>query len=165
MKKAVCSVLFVLSLVSVLVLSGCGDNGNGMLSSIEIDGNKIECNMDMAEVLEAFSDYEYEYSETISCAYNGLDKIYDFVDNGFIVYTYPDGDKDYVLEVAVSSDKISQQDGKVKVGMSGDDVKALYGEDFAQQGDTMTYAVKDEQTMYFLLEDGVVTEYAISVAE
>ena len=164
MKKAISLLLAVCAVMLTVLLSGCGENGK-MLSYIEIDGKKISCRMDITEDLSSFSEYEYEYSETISCAYNVLDKIYDFADKGFIVYTYPDGDKDYVLEVAVSSDKISQQDGKVKVGMSGDEVKALYGEDFSQQGETMTYTVKDEQTMYFLLVDGVVAEYAISVAE
>jgi len=163
MKKAVSS-LVALALVLCFSLCSCGSD-NKMLSAVEIDGKKISCNMDMAEVLSAFSEYEYEYSETISCAYNGLDKIYDFTDRGFIVYTYPDGDKDYVLEVAISGQDIAQKEGKVKVGMSKEDVESLFGSEYEQLGETISYTVKDKQTMYFLLDEGTVIEYAISVAE
>ena len=162
--KKVATLLVAMMLILCFSLCSCGED-NKMLSSIEIDGKKISCNMDMAEVLDAFSDYEYEYSETISCAYNGLDKIYDFVDKGFIVYTYPDGDKDYVLEVAVSGDGIAQKDGKIKVGMTKADVEALFGTEYEELGETISYTVKDKQTMYFLLDEGTVIEYAISVAE
>ena len=164
MKKLFLSAVLALSMCMVFVLSGCS-GGDSKLTSIDIDGTKITCHMDMAEVLSAFSEYEYEYSESISCAYNGLDKIYDYKDKGFTVYTYPDGDKDYVLEVVVYSEEISQEGGKVKVGMSQEDLESLYGTDYSKDGDALSYEVKDEQSMYFLVVDGEVLEYAISVAE
>ena len=164
MKKLVLSAVLALSICMVFMLSGCGSS-DSKLTSIDIDGTKISCRMDMAEVLSAFSEYEYEYSESISCAYNGLDKIYDFTDKGFTVYTYPDGDKDYVLEVVVYSEDISQADGKVKVGMSKEDLESMYGTDYSKDGEAISFAVKDEQSMYFLLDEGKVIEYAISVAE
>ena len=164
MKKLVLSMFLALSILSVLLLSGC-NSSDSKLTSIEIDGETITCRMDMAEVLSAFSEYDYEYSESISCAYNGLDKIYDFTDKGFTVYTYPDGDKDYVLEVVVYSEEISQVDGKIKVGMSKEDLESMYGTDYSKDGDALSFEVKDEQSMYFLLDEGKVIEYAISVAE
>ncbi len=164
MKKLVLSVFLALSILSVLLLSGC-NGGDSKLTSIDIEGTTLTCRMDMAEVLSAFSEYDYEYSESISCAYNGLDKIYDFTDKGFTVYTYPDGDKDYVLEVVVYSEEISQVDGKIKVGMSKEDLESMYGTDYSKDGDALSFEVKDEQSMYFLLDEGKVIEYAISVAE
>ena len=164
MKKLVLSAFLALSVCVVLLLSGC-NGADAKLTSIDIDRTKITCRMDMADVLSAFSAYEYEYSESISCAYNGLDKIYDFKDKGFTVYTYPDGDKDYVLEVVVYSEEISQMDGKIKVGMSKEDLESMYGTDYSKDGDAISYTVKDEQSMYFLLDEGEVIEYAISVAE
>ena len=164
MKKSISISLAIISLISLLFFSACSDKTD-MLKSLEIDGHKIECRMDMSEVLDMFKDMEYEYSESISCAYNGLDKIYDFSDSGFVVYTYPDGDKDYVLEVSVSSEDIKQQNGKVFVGMLKDEIIALYGESYTEDGDVLTYKVKDEQTMYFLIDADKVVEYSISVAE
>ncbi len=164
MKKAVLSFI-VLSLVCAVLMSGCGQKDSGKLSSVKIHNAEIACGVDMDKVLDAFSDLEYEYSESISCAYNGMDKIYDYADEGFIIYTYPVGDKDFVLEVAISSEQITQKDGKVYVGMSKDEVIALFGSDYKEEGETITYTVKDKQTMYFLLSDGIVVEYAISVAE
>ncbi len=164
MKKLVLSAVLAVSMCAVLLLSGC-NSSDSKLTSIDIDGTTIACRMDMAEVLSAFSEYDCEYSESISCAYNGLDKIYDFTDKGFTVYTYPDGDKDYVLEVVVYSEEISQLGGKIKVGMSIEDLESMYGTDYSKDGDAISYTIKDEQSMYFLLDDGKVIEYAISVAE
>ena len=164
MKKLIQSVIFLILTVVIFAFSSCAQ-GVKKLSFVEVNGQKISCRMDMAEVLDAFKDEDYEYSESISCAYNGLDKIYDFTNLGFVVYTYPDGDKDFVLEVSVYSDEISQQGDKVKVSMSLEDLEALYGKDYTKEGDALTYTVKDEQTMSFLVVDGKVEEYTISVAE
>lgn len=165
MKKAISLAVAILSIMGIIMLSGCGKNDSGKLSSVKIYDAEIACHVDMDKVLDAFSDLEYEYSESISCAYNGMDKIYDFSDDGFIIYTYPVEDKDFVLEVAISSEKITQRDGKVYVGMSKDDVIALFGSDYSVEGDTITYSVSEDQSMYFLLSDDVVIEYAISVAQ
>ncbi len=164
MKKTLSCLLSFVLVLSVMLFSSCGEKSN-LMTSVEIMGSKIECRMDMQKVLDSFKDLEYEYSESISCAYNGLDKIYDYSDNGFIVYTYPDGDKDYVLEVVVTDEGIKQLDDKVYVGMSKDELIALFGSEYTEDGDVLTYVVKDEQTMYFLMDDDKVIEYAISVAE
>ena len=165
MKKSAIAVAVLMIFTSVFMLSSCGGNKVEKLSSLSIEGQKIECHMDMKGVIEGFKEFEYEYSESISCAYNGLDKIYDYSDKGFCIYTYPDKDQDYILEIVVSSPEIKQLDGKVYVGMTMDDVVALFGEDYTKEGDIISYIVKDEQTMYFLVEDGAVIEYAISVSE
>lgn len=164
MKKLVSLSLAVILLFCLLVFNSCSGEQN-TLKALEINGKTVECNMDMQKVLDNFKDLEYEYSESISCAYNGMDKIYDFADAGFIVYTYPDGDKDYVLEVAVSSENIKQLDDKVFVGMSLSELESLFGTDYKKEGDTVTYAVEGKQTMYYLLDGDSVIEYAISVAE
>lgn len=164
MKRKLLCFLLILSLVFVMSLTSC-EKEPVTLNAIEISGNKIECNMDMQDVLTMLSDKEYEYSESISCAYNGLDKVYDFVDDGFVIYTYPDGEKDYVLEVTVSSEAIKQNNGVVYNGMTKQDVIGLFGEDYTVEGDTITYVVADKQTMYYLLDGDKVIEYAISVAE
>ncbi len=165
MKKFLSILLTVCVILASLMFSACGESESGKLRALKINNAEIACHVDMDKVLSAFSDLKYEYSESISCAYNGMDKIYDFAEAGFIIYTYPVEDKDFVLEVAVSSENITQRDGKVKVGMTKDEVIALFGSDYTTEGDTITYNVKDEQNMYFLLDGDSVIEYAISVAE
>lgn len=163
MKKTLSIALVIVSLLATLCFSSCGKNNK--LQTIKVGDVELACGVEMSKVLDAFSDFEYEYSESISCAYNGLDKIYDYTTEGFCIYTYPVENKDFVLEVIVTSEKIKQADGKVYIGMSKDDVIAIYGDDFTQDGDCMTYVVKDEQTMYFMLFDGIVIEYGISIAQ
>ncbi len=164
MKNKILCILLVFSMLCAICLSSCTAKKTA-LQSIEISGNKIECNMDMQDVLKMFPDLKYEYFESISCEYNGLDKIYDFADAGFIVYTYPLEDKDYVLEVTVSSEDIKQNDNTIYNGMSKQQLIDLFGEDYTVEGDTITYNVDEKQTMYYLLEGDKVIEYAISVAE
>lgn len=164
MKKTLSIALIIVSLVATFCLTSCSSSSK-KLQTVKIGNVELACGVEMSKVLDAFSDYEYEYSESISCAYNGLDKIYDYTDAGFCIYTYPVEDKDFVLEVIVTSEEIKQADGKVYVGMSKDEVVALYGEDFTQDGDCITYVVKDEQTMYFMLYEGKVIEYGISIAQ
>ncbi len=164
MKKIISLSVMLISLFCLFTLTSCGQDAK-TLKSIEVNGKTIACDMDMKKVLLDFSDLEYEYSESISCAYNGMDKIYDFADAGFVVYTYPDGDKDFVLEVAVSSEGIKQLKDKVYVGMPLSELESLFGTDYQKEGDTVTYKVEGKQTMYYLLDDDKVIEYAISVAE
>ena len=164
MKKTLSIALVIVSLMMVFCLASCSGVG-GKLQTIKIGNAELACGVEMSKVLDAFSDYESEYSESISCAYNGLDKIYDYADEGFCIYTYPVEDKDFILEIVVTSEDIKQADGKVYVGMSKDEVIALYGEDFTQDGDCITYVVKDEQTAYFMLYEDKVIEYGISIAQ
>lgn len=162
-KKFLGSVLCV-CLLTAVVFTGCGAK-NDRPESLNICDNKIECGMDMQDILKSFEGHKFEYSESISCAYSGMDKIYDYTDDGFMISTYPEGEKDYVLEVAVYSDKISQLDGKVKVGESKENIVELFGEHFENDGDIINYKVNDKQSMYFLITDGKVVEYGISIAE
>ena len=164
MKKRFLYFLLIFSILCVMSFSSCTTKKT-TLQAIEISGNKIECNMDMQEVLKMFPDLKYEYFESISCEYNGLDKIYDFTDAGFIVYTYPSEGKDYVLEVTVSSEDIKQNNNTVYNGMTKQQLIDLFGEEYTVEGDTITYVVADKQTMYYLLDGDKVIEYAISVAE
>lgn len=164
MKKVISLFLVVFAVAIVCFSSGCSGKKFG-LRELEINGKTVKCDMNMSDVLSNFSELEYEYSESISCAYNGMDKIYDFSDNGFIISTYPDGDKDYVLEISVTSKDIKQNDGKVYVGMSKEDLINGFGSGYVEDGDIVTYSITDKQTMFFIFTDGVLEEYGISVAE
>lgn len=162
MKKLSLICVLIATILSVFCLSSCGEKSN---NSLEINGKEIACHMNMQKVLSSFSDIEYDYSESISCAYNGLDKTYDFADAGFTVYTYPDGDEDFVLEVVVYSENIKQQDGKVFVGMSKDKLVKIYGDKYVTEGDNLVYDMGDGQTKSFLFDGEAVIEYAISAAQ
>ncbi len=162
MKKLSLICVLIATILSVFCLSSCGEKSS---NSLEINGKEIACHMNMEKVLSNYSDLEYDYSESISCAYNGLDKTYDFADAGFTVYTYPDGDEDFVLEVVVYSEDIKQQNDTVYVGMSMDDVISIFGEEYEREGDNIVYDMGDGQTKSFLFDGDGLIEYAISAAE
>lgn len=150
-------------ILAVLVLfSSCT---NKVSASFDVKGTEIKCGMEMSKLLDEFKDLKYDYSESISCEYNGLDKVYDFSDSGFVIYTYPENDKDYVLEIAVTSKDITQKDGKLKIGMSKADIEALYGTDYENEGELMVYSLNDGLTLNFLVIDNVLEEYSLSAAQ
>lgn len=161
MKKLASILLLITTVLSVFCFSSCGEQKN----SITVNGKKIECHMNMKDVLSNYSDLEYDYSDSISCAYNGLDKTYDFADAGFTVYTYPDGDEDFVLEVVVYSENIKQQNDSVYVGMTKDELVKIYGSEYETEGDNLVYSLGEEQTMSFLFDGDKVIEYALSAAQ
>ena len=71
----------------------------------------------------------YDYSEGLSCAYDGMDKTYDYATASFYTNPLPEGD--LVSEIYTNSSDVSTSKG-VRVGMSREDIVAVYGdgEDF-----------------------------------
>ena len=122
-------------------------------------GTTVQVNTDVSAVLAAFGD-EYTYYESNSCAYQGLDKIYTYP--LFVIYTYPDGDRDMISSVEIKADVISTEEG-IRIGASRDDVTAAYGNDFQDAGNVIKYT-KGESVLSFVFENdevsGIVYDYA-----
>ncbi len=116
-----------------------------------VKGVTFGMNENVAPVLEALGDYE-NYSETTSCAFKGLDKIYSY--GGFDLYTYPQGDQDFVNSVYIVDDSVSTPEG-IRIGSSQEEMLAAYGEDYEEEYGVYTYT-KDKSTLSFIVTDGVV---------
>ena len=82
-------VLVCALMLTMLVACGGGDKEN--IYSLTIEGVVMQGNQPVKPYLDKLGS-DYQYSESISCAYDGMDKIYAYED--FSLYTYPDGDKD-----------------------------------------------------------------------
>lgn len=92
-----------------------------------------------------------------SCYYDGDDKIFHYGDMD--VYTYPTDGKDYVLEVDILTDGASTAGG-LKVGMSLDDAKAIYGEG-TDSGSMYKWTAGDVY-MYVTHSGGTITSIGIA---
>lgn len=90
--------------------------------------------------------------ESKSCAFEGLDKEYSYP--GFVLKTYPDGDKDFVASVTLFDDTVETKEG-IAIGASKEDVIAAYGK--CTESDTVCEYKKGNVKLLFILTDGVVS--------
>ena len=95
MKKTICLLLTALLLCALL-----GSCGKKTISEVDltltVGGTAVRPDTSVSALLDAFGT-DYTYSEAVSCVYTGMDKTYAYSDR--ILYTYPDGDADRLLEL------------------------------------------------------------------
>lgn len=162
-------IFFILLSLAVLVsLAACGDpaanasgsgndpagsaqpSGTGVFSFVT-NGTEITIDENMADVLAALGEPQ-SYFEAASCAFEGLDKTYTYA--GFIVTTYPDGDRDFVNSIRLTDDSTTTREG-IYIGCTADQVRAAYGESNDGPIGSLSYT-KGDTVLNFILSDGVV---------
>ena len=99
-------------------------------------GTKIALHAPAADVVAALGEPK-TYSESTSCAFEGLDKSYGY--GSFYLETYPIGDKDYVYGWYFVDDMVENDEG-ICIGSSLEDVKQAYGEE--NFNGTNTFVIK-----------------------
>lgn len=133
--------------------AGTADSKQGTAGfTVNYKGTEIVINTDAKPVIEALGN-GYEYFESESCAYQGLDKTYDY--KIFKLYTYPDGDKDLISSVEFTSDVMATKEG-VKIGTPEAEVDSVYGSDYKTNGMARIYNSGD-CNLSIVIKDGAVT--------
>lgn len=164
MKKIVPLLLAVLILLSC---AACGAEKAGSFSAgdicLTVNGKTVTVDLSVSELLAALGD-GYEYAEAVSCVYEGMDKTYTYPDA--VVYTYPDGDTERLMELSCSGGDVKTSRG-ITIGSSRADVIAAYGEPTSEFGITMSYELAADGDMlpaslYFLIRSDTVQEIAIT---
>lgn len=130
--------------------SGTNSASNGY--SFTYNGTVIALNADMADVKAAIGE-PVDYFESDSCAFQGKDKTYTY--SSFVIKTYPDGDKDYVLSITLKDDTVATPEG-ISIGSDRQAVIDAYGEG-EDTGSSLIYT-KDSTTLTFLLDGNKVTQ-------
>ncbi len=164
MKKTICLLLTALLLCALL-----GSCGKKTISEVDltltVGGTVVRPDTSVSALLDAFGT-DYTYSEAVSCVYTGMDKTYAYSDR--ILYTYPDGDADRLLELYCTADVQTAQG--VGIGASRKDVEAAYGTEYTQAGNTMTYALAAQDSLtipaslYFELDGDTVCAIGLTSA-
>lgn len=132
--------------------------------ALEIGGEIFYCGEDVTPILEKLGD-DYEYSEAMSCAYDGMDKIFSYAD--YDIYTYPDGEIDRVSEISVYTDDAATPKG-LRVGDTVERIEELYGTDYVERGITLVYEIPTKiegaqsASLFMVVEDGVVESISIT---
>lgn len=122
------------------------------------NGIEIALHANAAPIIEALGEPK-SYTESASCAFEGLDKTYYY--GSFYVDTYPVGEEDFVFGVWFADDSVATQEG-VYIGASKAEVEAAYGEENFN-GSNAYIVTKGDCTLTIILEDDVVTSVQYSV--
>lgn len=102
-----------------------------------VNGQSFALMTDVTPLLKALGD-DYEYSEAISCVYEGYDKTYTYGGGDIYIYTNPIEGVDVINEIIVYSDQYPTAKG-IAVGASLEDVVAAYGGDYINNNGVVTY--------------------------
>jgi hypothetical protein len=145
----------ILALAAAMIIcAGCGEKAAFAEEDLclDIGGTKYFLHTDVAEVIDDLG-AEYEYSEAISCDYEGLDKsfLYDVAE----FYTYPRETADMLMEIYTEDSQVETSKG-LRVGAAKSDVFEQYGDDCEDTGYQLVYAL-DKGSLCFDLENDAVT--------
>lgn len=174
MKKVI---LFLLCLCMALALIACGNDPQdgttpsdttatkptGSVQEKEslyfvYQGTKIALYAPAEPIITALGEPK-NYTESPSCAFQGMDKTYFY--GSFYMDTYPMDGKDYVYGWWFADDSVTTQEG-IYIGAAQAEVEKAYGAD-SFNGDNAYIVTENEGTLTVIVENGVVTsiQYAI----
>lgn len=171
MKQRIISIL--LSLAALVSLAACGgspagkdsNSGGGSAGSagssapakgadafsFAANGTEVTVNENMAGVLAALGEPQ-SYFEAESCAFEGMDKTYTYA--GFVITTYPDGERDFINSIRLTDDSAATQEG-LYIGCTANQVREVYGDAEDSQIGALSYTNGDTM-LNFILEGDVV---------
>ena len=164
--------IIVTVLCMLLSLAACGGNnaaGNGSNETtgqqnnepgfkFTYKGTEITMHAPAEPILAALGE-PVKYTESASCAFDGLDKNYYY--GSFYLDTYPKDGKDYVYGWWFADDSVSTEEG-IYIGSTQADVEKAYGTD-CYNGTNAFVVKRGGGTLTVILENGAVTsiQYAI----
>lgn len=145
----------LLALVLLLSCTGCAapqPEAEDEIFSFCYQNIRITPGEEAAPILAALGEPK-GYTESASCAFDGLDKTYDY--GSFCLTTYPLDGKDYVYLIWLVDDSVSTEDG-IRLGDSQAEVEALCGGDCFQGGSAYIRTLGNSRCR-ILLTDGQVS--------
>lgn len=114
-------------------------------------GTKIAISDEAAPIISAIGE-PLNYFEAPSCAFEGIDKTYTYVD--VVIITYPDGSTDRISTIRLTADTVSTAEG-IAIGSTLDDIVAAYGDGYVQDVNSYTYTDGGTKLMFVLENDAV----------
>lgn len=116
------------------------------------NGIRIAVNSNAEPILEALGEPR-SYTEEASCAFDGLDKTYDY--GSFYLSTYPLNGRDYVYTIWFADDTAATDEG-IRIGTHQSQVEEAYGKD-SFNGTNRYVLTSGQSRLIVLVEDGFVS--------
>ncbi len=164
MKKIFKKLLLIpLTLMTVLALTACGEeapeeNNNVATDTTEsfsftYNNTKLVPGEEAQAAIKAIGE-TYEYFESPSCAYVGMDRCYTFPD--FTVYTYEDAEGvEHILQIVLTTDIVSTEEG-ISIGDTSDKVLSVYSTDHLDSNGSYAFS-KGKTNLCFITKGTEVT--------
>ncbi len=150
--KCTAAVLLLAVLLSMLLSCRQDENGQKESYSIRYNGVLLKPDMDMATVLEELRE-EYRYSESPSCAFEGMDKAYEYPH--IRIETYPKDGKDLISGIYLTDDKLSYEG--VTIGTPVGEMEKKLGEPTENVGGQQySYTAGDGSQLKCIVREGAV---------
>lgn len=126
----------------LLLTSGCSQGTSSFDFTekdfyLNIDGKEYRCDDNIQTVIANLGS-GYSYSDALSCAYDGLDKIYSYELAEFYTNPLPEGD--LVSEIYTENPEVTTSKG-ISVGATKEEILAVHGEDCEDMGNLIIYRV------------------------
>jgi hypothetical protein len=125
--------------------------------AVDAGGVALRPRADAGKAVAALGD-GFDFSETISCDHEGMDKLYAYAD--LEIYTYPEGNTDCISEIILVSSQYKTARG-VAVGDSLAAVTAAYGDAYEQVGVAVVY--RSGSALSFYLSGDTVASISVSI--
>ncbi|MCR5809137.1 MAG: hypothetical protein K6G56_06200 [Clostridiales bacterium] len=129
--------------------------------AVVINGVTYPIHSDVKDILAALGD-GYEYSETISCTRNGMEKTYEY--DGIRIDTLPEMDGSDIIGLIVLTGEGFVTPRNIGVGSTREEVIAAYGDNFFDDGYVLTYTKSNdpeniaEKRIQIIFENDVIVE-------
>ncbi len=131
--------------------AGAPSAAEGSKYTFAVNGCKLPMNAEFGPFREYLGEPD-SYFEAESCAFDGLDKTFDYP--GFELVTYPVDGVDYISNIYFLDSTVATPEG-ITIGSTLEDMIAAYGEDPTEDLGLYQYTDGDTQ-LSFLVEDGEV---------
>jgi len=118
----------------------------------KIDDFIVELDSDISYVIAGAGE-PIGVLELPSCAFEGMDRVFRYP--GADLYTYPNGDNDFVYNIAFFDDSVHTAEGGIRLGASLQAVKDVYGEDYTFDSDMYTFT-RGLTVLEFLTQNDIV---------
>ncbi len=159
-------IVLVLIFTLAAALFACGGSTKLTASdlALQIGGFTATPETTMDDVRAALGEAD-EYAEAVSCVYTGMDKTFTY--DNMIVYTYPDGETDRLMEIYCDGGDAVTAKG-ITFGASVEEIEAAYGSGYTKSGTLLTYELPvsaenmEPASLYFELENDRVTAIGIT---
>ena len=157
LRRFPCAILIFCMLCGTLVLASCTptEPSDDRKNYVFVKGDvTVRISDDAESVLDALGTPR-QYSESPSCLFDGLDKVY--VYGGFRIQTYPDGTIERIYSVELLDDSVATPEG-IAIGSARADVIEVYGSEMRETASALIYTdAANGIELMFSIRDGRVT--------
>lgn len=158
------SIIIILIIAIIIVCIHIISNRNAKNDEVNNIQEYVFCNNNnKIKIDDEFSREKYgqekEYSEIISCAYEGLDRIYKY--ENYEITTYERDGKERIQSIYLLNDMVKTEED-VKITDSYNKMIEKYSDNYVREENMYTY-IQGKTALKFIIENNIITSIEYSL--